>query len=115
MAGRLKTKPMFGKKSHDNFAENIGDKQERMARTSLSDLIAFHEQLNIKINQMCSGATPADPELLSCMMSVRERYQNVMRGFKDYNDELLRQALHMFADSVQDMLSHMHLQGDRNG
>lgn len=105
-----------GKKNRKHLAAGFADtalqeKYERIARKALYDLVTFHASLEEEMQKMLAGVDqglPLDSALFERMTIVKTKYMDVMHGLKAYDDDRERHALIALADSVQDLMVHMH-------
>lgn len=104
--------PTFGKKFAENFAETIGkEKNARIARDALRDLMLFNNALESEMQQMMSAmqkGAQLDAQLLDKMTTAKEKYNYAMTGFKAFDDEMERYALTALADAIQDLMFYLH-------
>jgi hypothetical protein len=105
----------FGKKSAAGFQNIAGPaRHERIARSSLHDMIAFHDTLEQEMSRMMADhveqGLPLENQLYERMVAVKETYIHVMRGLTEEDLAGQRLALIKFADTVQDLMSYIHNQ-----
>ena len=90
------------------------EKNERIARASLSDIMLFQKSVDEEIKRLTDAQTAGaviDKELFTKMLGVKSEYQKMMDGFIDLDDDRQRHALIVYADAVQDLITHLHRQG----
>lgn len=104
--------PSFGKKFADNFAESIGkEKNARIARDALRDLMLFNNALESEMQSMMSAVQKGaqlDHLMFDKMTVVKDKYNYAMSGFKAFDDEMERFALTSLADAIQDLMFYLH-------
>ena len=93
-----------------------GDRHARIARTSLHNLIVFHEMLEDEMRSMASERAAQgsgfDSALFDKMAVVKEKYLHVMAGLSGDDYQRERHALIDFADAVQDLMAFVHKRRD---
>jgi hypothetical protein len=104
--------PPFGKKLTTGFAEATSrEKNDRIARESLRDLMLFNNSLEIEMKNMTlasrNGMAP-DQELFNKMSAVQEKYHYAMSGLKVLDDDNERCAFISLADAIQDLMTYIH-------
>jgi hypothetical protein len=108
----LNPTPPFGKKIA-GFAETIGrEKDERIARESLRDLILFNNALEMEMKNMLAAAQKGaalDDDMMGKMTSVKDKYNYAMSGLTAFDDETERCAFLALADAIQDLMAYLHL------
>lgn len=102
----------FGKKISLGFADHIGqEKDQRIARQSLRDLMLFNNALESELKhlhtQEKSGAQ-LDKKLIEKMQLVKEKYTYAMSGFKAFDDDMQRSALTALAESIKDLMIYLN-------
>lgn len=106
------TIPAFGKKFTEGFAESIGkEKNSRIARDALRDLMLFNNALETEMQSIMSSAQKGakiDPMLVDKMTTVKDKYNYAMTGFKAFDDDMERYALTSLADAIQDLMFYLH-------
>ena len=106
------TLPTFGKKFSGSFASSTGkEKNERIARDALRDLMLFNNTLETELQSLKLSAqkdASTDQLLIDKMTFVKEKYNYAMAGFKAFDDEMERFALTALADAIQDLMFYLH-------
>ena len=90
------------------------EKNERVARASLNDILVFQKSVEKemkKLTEKLQNGTDVDKVLLHKMRVVEEQYLNVLDGFRQHDDNSQKHALIVYADAVQDLISHLHRHG----
>lgn len=104
--------PAFGKKFADNLAESVGkEKNARIARDALRDLMLFNNALESEMHNMMLSVQKGvklDQQLVDKMTVVKDKYNYAMTGFKAFDDEMQRFALTALADAIQDLMFYLH-------
>ncbi len=100
--------PHLGKKTVKHFAEELaGERNTRIAREYLSDLMVFHAQLEDEIQAVLAREEHRGGELLARMVSAKETYLQMMHSLKHADHERQSHAMTIFADAVQDLIASM--------
>lgn len=87
------------------------EKNERIARGALQNLVRFGDTLESEIFEFQmdrENGKPIDDELLEKMLIVRVKYHVVMNGLMELDETSERHALLAFADAAHDMMKFMH-------
>ena len=82
------------------------EKNERVARTSLHDIMIFQQSMEKEIKKLEQSGT--DTDLLKRMMKVKDHYQKVKFSFAGTDDENLRHSFIAYADALQDLITHIY-------
>lgn len=102
-------KPEDGKKGYSGAVSH--ERHHRIAMASLHDLIAFHQLLRKEIQAIEDGFAKGqsyDRDLYKKMTDASQRYKDVMNGFVHLNDDDQRHVMITFADTVKDLMAHIH-------
>jgi len=87
------------------------EKHERLARSMLHDLIVFYEALEQEMDRLRERERQGiaiDMMLYRYMEKVQAAYQVAIDGFRTFDVDHQRNLLIVFADAVQDMITHIH-------
>ncbi len=99
-------------KNKNNFSENINlQKNDRLARDSLRELLRFNEALDNEIARLRTNMTShseTDAQMLHYMLASKGLFEAAMQSMRMQNGERGRLAFIQFADSVQDMMGYIH-------
>lgn len=102
----------LSKKNISGIAESIGDqKDERIIRESLRDIMLFNNALESEMKNMMvavHSGKPLDHDLFDKMTRVKEKYNYAMSGLKAFNDEMQRIAFVALADAIQELMVLIH-------
>jgi hypothetical protein len=98
---------------YQRFSETLNEeKNKRLAHEFLRDIVSFKKSLQEEMQAMMVAdkkGKPLDKELFSIMVMVQEKYLHVMHALRE-DETRARHALTVFADAVQDLMTHMHRQ-----
>jgi hypothetical protein len=107
-------KPNTGKQHKQSLAETVALKRnEGRASKALHDMIAFNDALEENMQTMLAENAqghPMDKELFAKMLAVKEKYLTAMHGLLHYDDQEEHLALVIYADAVQDIITHLNKQ-----
>ncbi len=99
--------------AYKRFTETLDDQRnKRIAQESLRDIVVFYKSLEDEMQCMLAADkkdTPLNSELFAKMVTVKEKYMQLMHALRE-NEDKARHALIVFADAVQDLMTHMHKQ-----
>ncbi len=86
------------------------EKHERLARSSLHDLLHFSAVLDDEIIRLQNNKNPDAKEqgLLQRMLATKGKFDLAISGMKSSDNDAGRHALICFADSVQDIIAFIH-------
>jgi len=108
-----KTMVSVDSNSYKRFSETLDEeKNKRIAQESLRNIVVFYKALEDEMQRMMAAdkkGTPLDKELFARMVTVKEKYLQVMHALQEDEDRV-RHALIVFADAVQDLMTYMHKQ-----
>lgn len=97
------------------FSQAINhEKNERVARTSLSDIMVFQKTLEEEIKYFIeeeAKGVKGDKELFAKMMAVKKAYQKILTSFAKLDNDGQRHALIVYADAVQDFITRLNRKG----
>ncbi len=108
--------PQLSSPMEGRFAAHVAqtanrEKNQRIARDALRDLMMFSNLLESDLQQLVSMADkgqPVDTRLVALMSSVRDKYHSAMSGLKTLNDEMESYAMTSLADAIQDLMYYLH-------
>lgn len=98
-------------KIEKNFPEFVNQqKNDRVARESLQELLRFNDALDSEINRLKQNTnnTEIDVQMLQYMTTSKSLFENAMQSMRIKNGDQGRLAFIQFADSVQDMMGYIH-------
>jgi hypothetical protein len=113
---------MAGSKDIQGFSKTIShEKNERIAHESFHDILVFQKALDKELRKELrhlveeeKHGTSVDMELISKMLTVKGEYQNMLSVFSERDEKSQRHALIVYADAIQDLMTHLHRRGERS-
>lgn len=95
-------------KNDTPFTDSINNqKNDRLARESLQELLSFNEALEHEIARL-KNSKSVDQQMLQYMNNSKSLFDAAMEAMRTQSGEQGRLALIQFADSVQDMMGYIH-------
>jgi hypothetical protein len=99
-------------KSEKIFSESVNlQKNDRMARDSLRELLRFNEALDNEIARLKTDVmshSETDAQMLRYMVTSKGLFETAMQTMRTKNGDQGRLAFIQFADSVQDLMGYIH-------